>query len=108
MSEDILAHAVHPARLLDAEACMKTARAGAERSCVSLATARISEWHLCLFAGLANGVLLRTEVDRVTGQLSDTRYNLVPLSYEALDHASSARPVHLSLSPAGRSRFVVL
>ena len=80
------------------------------------------------FAGLANGVLLRTEVDRVTGQLSDTRqrflgtrppklcsaavrgnramlalssrpwlgysdmgrYNLVPLSYEALDHASSA------------------
>ena len=73
-------------------------------------------------------MLLRTEVDRVTGQLSDTRqrflgtrppklcsaavrgnramlalssrpwlgysdmgrYNLVPLSYEALDHASSA------------------
>lgn len=26
-----------------------------------------------LLAGLANGVLLRTEVDRVTGQLSDTR-----------------------------------
>ena len=24
-------------------------------------------------AGLANGVLLRTEVDRVTGQLTDTR-----------------------------------
>lgn len=79
-------------------------------------------------AGLANGVLLRTEVDHVTGQLSDTRtrflgtrppkllatavngrrsmlalssrawlgysdqgrYNLSPLSFEALDHASSA------------------
>lgn len=78
-------------------------------------------------AGLANGVLLRTEVDRVTGQLSDTRtrflgtrppklfatnvrgkrsmlalssrpwlgysdmgrYNLTPLSYEALDYCSS-------------------
>lgn len=26
-----------------------------------------------LYAGLANGVLLRTEVDRVTGQLEDTR-----------------------------------
>lgn len=26
-----------------------------------------------LFAGLLNGLLLRTEVDRVTGQLSDTR-----------------------------------
>ena len=91
---------------------------------------------LCLIAGLANGVLLRTEVDRVTGQLSDTRqrflgtrppklcsaavrgnramlalssrpwlgysdmgrYNLVPLSYEALDHASSALFARLSLS----------
>ena len=80
----------------------------------------------CLSAGLANGVLLRTQVDRITGQLSDTRtrflgtrppklfaaavkgqrsmlslssrpwlgysdmgrYNLMPLSYEALDHAS--------------------
>lgn len=78
------------------------------------------------FAGLANGVLLRTQVDRITGQLSDTRtrflgtrppklfaanvkgqrsmlslssrpwlgysdmgrYNLTPLSYEALDYAS--------------------
>ena len=77
-------------------------------------------------AGLANGVLLRTQVDRITGQLSDTRtrflgtrppklfaanvkgqrsmlslssrpwlgysdmgrYNLTPLSYEALDYAS--------------------
>ena len=76
--------------------------------------------------GLSNGVLLRTEVDRVTGQLTDTRsrflgtrapklfavsvrgrrsmlalssrpwlgysdmgrYNLTPLSYEALDYAS--------------------
>ena len=81
---------------------------------------------LLLCAGLANGVLLRTQVDRITGQLSDTRtrflgtrppklfaaavkgqrsmlslssrpwlgysdmgrYNLTPLSYEALDHAS--------------------
>ena len=93
--------------------------------------------------GLANGVLLRTEVDPVTGQLSDTRqrflgtrppklcsaavrgnramlalssrpwlgysdmgrYNLVPLSYEALDHASSALlsllPAHLCLLPFG-------
>lgn len=79
-------------------------------------------------AGLANGVMLRTEVDTVTGQLSDTRqrflgtrppklcaasvrgkrsmlalssrpwlgysdmgrFNLMPLSYEALDHAASA------------------
>lgn len=78
--------------------------------------------------GLANGVMLRTEVDTVTGQLSDTRqrflgtrppklcavtvrgkramlalssrpwlgysdmgrYNLTPLSYEALDDAASA------------------
>ena len=82
----------------------------------------------CPNAGLANGVLLRTEVDHVTGQLSDTRtrflgtrppkllatsvngrrsmlalssrawlgysdqgrYNLSPLSFETLDHASSA------------------
>ena len=32
---------------------------------------------LYLAAGLANGVLLRTEVDRVTGQLSDTRKRLL-------------------------------
>lgn len=82
---------------------------------------------LFLHVGLANGVLLRTEVDHVTGQLSDTRtrflgtrppkllatavsgrrsmlalssrawlgysdqgrYNLSPLSFEALDYASS-------------------
>lgn len=81
---------------------------------------------LFLHIGLANGVLLRTQVDRITGQLSDTRtrflgtrppklfaanvksqrsmlslssrpwlgysdmgrYNLTPLSYEALDYAS--------------------
>lgn len=81
---------------------------------------------LFLQVGLVNGVLLRTEVDRVTGQLSDTRtrflgtkppklfaaavrgersmlalssrpwlgysdqgkFNLVPMSYEALDHAA--------------------
>ncbi|GAB4816845.1 hypothetical protein N2152v2_003891 [Parachlorella kessleri] len=81
---------------------------------------------LFLQVGLANGVLLRTEVDRITGQLSDTRtrflgtkapklfgvpvrgsrsmlalssrpwlgysgmgkFNLVPMSYEALDYAS--------------------
>ena len=83
--------------------------------------------------GLANGVLLRTEVDTVTGQLSDTRqrflgtrppklcaamvrgkramlalssrpwlgysdmgrYNLTPLSYEALDDAASAHLLSL-------------
>jgi hypothetical protein len=81
---------------------------------------------LFLQVGLVNGVLLRTEVDRVTGQLSDTRtrflgtkppklfaaavrgersmlalssrpwlgysdqgkFNLVPMSYEALDYAA--------------------
>ena len=84
-------------------------------------------------AGLANGVLLRTQVDRITGQLSDTRtrflgtrppklfaadvkgqrsmlslssrpwlgysdmgrYNLTPLSYEALDYASGMPPILL-------------
>lgn len=85
-------------------------------------------------AGLANGVLLRTQVDRITGQLSDTRtrflgtrppklfaanvkgqrsmlslssrpwlgysdmgrYNLTPLSYEALDYASGlSLPLHI-------------
>ncbi|KAL4425697.1 hypothetical protein ABPG75_009713 [Micractinium tetrahymenae] len=81
---------------------------------------------LFLQVGLVNGVLLRTEVDRVTGQLSDTRtrflgtrppklfaaavrgersmlalssrpwlgysdqgkFNLAPMSYEALDYAA--------------------
>eukprot|EP00873_Tetraselmis_striata_P011542 jgi/Tetstr1/431806/TSEL_021301.t1 len=82
---------------------------------------------LFLHSGLANGVLLRTEMDRVTGAMSDTRtrflgtrppklfattlrgqramlalssrpwlgyshmgrFNLTPLSYEALDYADS-------------------
>ena len=87
---------------------------------------------LACSAGLANGVLLRTQVDRITGQLSDTRtrflgtrppklfaanvkgqrsmlslssrpwlgysdmgrYNLTPLSYEALDYASGMPPIN--------------
>ena len=86
-------------------------------------------------AGLANGVLLRTEVDAVTGQLSDARqrflgtrppklcpaavrgkramlalssrpwlgysdmgrYNLTPLSYEALDYAASTLSTRFAL-----------
>lgn len=94
----------------------------------SLAALADTEHQRCwLHAGLANGVLLGTEVDRVTGQLEDTRtrflgtrppklfaidvrgqrsmlalssrpwlgysdmgrYNLTPLSYEALDYSSS-------------------
>lgn len=81
---------------------------------------------LCLHVGLSNGILMRTEIDMTTGQLSDTRsrflgtrsprlyaanvrgvrsllalssrpwlgyldmgrFNLIPLSYEALDYAA--------------------
>lgn len=86
-----------------------------------------TEGGLFLHVGLANGVLMRTEVDKTTGQLSDTRsrflgtraprlfpavvrdaramlalssrpwlgysdqgrFNISPLSYDALDHATS-------------------
>lgn len=89
-------------------------------------TGDVSESGLFLHAGLNNGVLTRTEVDRATGQLTDTRsrflgmrspklmavnirgsrsmlalssrpwlgysdmgrFNLAPLSYEALDDAA--------------------
>ena len=105
---------------------------------------------LFLHAGLANGVLLRTEVDHVTGQLSDTRtrflgtrpprlfpvivrgaramlalssrpwlaysdagrHNLVPLTYETLDHAagfaSEACPEGFAAVAGGTLRILAL
>lgn len=58
--------------LLTASSPACTRRVRCNRTCVFEEAHQPDAWLGCA-AGLANGVLLRTEVDRVTGQLSDTR-----------------------------------
>ena len=89
---------------LGADDCLQTmgvqALAAAPSSLLMLSTeSERSAGGLYLNVGLANGVLLRAEVDRVTGQLSDTRARFLGARPPRL-HAVSVRgaPAMLALS----------
>ena len=58
--------------------CMVEMGQGAPEGTVGVAADPVSIGGLFLNIGLQNGVLLRTAVDNVTGDLSDTRTRSVP------------------------------